>query len=96
MTREDFIRTHGLLTNTGADEFFDRCESFTDAIEEMMRQWRALPSHRRATIAKRGYRNAVGIDYMTAVACYNEETGEAWEAMTLAEAMEALAEDEGE
>ena len=90
---------HGVLTNNGFNEFFDGgCESFTDAIEEMMCLGRALPSRSRATIAEWGYRNAVGGAYMTAVGFYDEDTGEAWEAMTLAEAIEALkaAEDEEE
>ena len=82
---------NGVITRMGVDEYFDGgCESFTDAIEEMMRQWRALPSHKRATIAKQGYRNSLGDAYMTAVADYDEATGEAWEAMTLAEAIETM------
>ena len=82
---------HGVITRVGVDEYFDGgCESFTDAIEEMMRQWRAIPPRRRAAIAKRGYRGESGDAYMTAVTFYDEATGEAWEAMTLAEAMEAM------
>jgi hypothetical protein len=42
------------------------------------------------------YRNSVGEDYMMAVGSYDEETGEAWEAMTLAEAMKAMEEEEWE
>ena len=87
----------GVITFDGADAFFDGgCESFTDAIDEMMRQWRAIPPRRRAAIAKRGYRSESGDAYMTAVADYDEDTGVIWEAMTLAEAMEAVAEDEDE
>jgi hypothetical protein len=86
---------HGVITRVVGAEYFDGgCESFTDAIDEMMRQWRAIPSRGRATIAKRGYRNESGDAYMTAVADYDDETGVAWEAMTLAEVMEAMAEDE--
>lgn len=82
-------RKHGVITRVGGAEYFDGgCETFTDAIEEMMRQWRAIPSRERATIAKRGYRGESGDAYMTAVADYDEETGEAWDAITLAEAME--------
>ena len=85
----------GVITRMGVDEYFDGgCESFTDAIDEMMRQWRAIPPRRRAAIAKRGYRSESGDAYMTAVADYDEETGVIWEAMTLAEVMEAMAEDE--
>lgn len=51
----------------------EQCESFTDGINEIIRQWRAMPSRRRATLAK---------------------TGVVWEAMTLGEVMEAMAEDE--
>lgn len=88
---------HGVITRVIGAEYFDGgCASFTDAIDEMMRQWRAIPSHGRATIAKRGYRSESGDAYMTAVAFYDKETGEAWDAMTLAEAMEAVAEDEGD
>ena len=86
---------HGVITRVVGAEYFDGgCESFTDAIDEMMRQWRAIPPHTRAAIAKRGYRSESGDAYMTAVADYDEATGEAWEAMTLAEVMEAMAEDE--
>lgn len=91
---------HGVITRMGVDEYFDGgFESFTDAIDEMMRQWRAIPPRRRAAIARRGYRSESGDAYMTAVADYDEETGVIWEAMTLAEAMEAIEameEEEGE
>lgn len=88
---------HGVITRVIGAEYFDGgCASFTDAIDEMMRQWRAIPSHGRATIAKRGYRSESGDAYMTAVADYDEKTGVIWEAITLAEAMEAVAEDEEE
>ena len=88
---------HGVITRVVGAEYFDGgCETFTDAIDEMMRQWRAIPPRRRAAIAKRGYRSESGDAYMTAVADYDEETGEAWETMTLAEAIEAMEEDEEE
>ena len=84
-------KQHGVITRLGMDEYFDGgCASFTDAIDEMMRQWRAIPPHGRAAIAKRGYRGESGVAYMTAVADYDEETGVFWDAMTLAEAMEAI------
>lgn len=81
---------HGVITNDGDELFVGGCKSFSAAIEEMLYQWRVLPTHRRATIAKRGYLNENGGDYMTAVAYYDGETGDVWEAMTLAEAMDAM------
>ena len=88
---------HGVITRVVGAEYFDGgCETFTDAIDEMMRQWRAIPPRRRAAIAKRGYRSESGDAYMTAVADYDEKTGVIWEAITLAEAIEAMEEDEEE
>lgn len=88
---------HGVIVRVVCDEFFDDgYESFNDAIEEMLSKWGQLNAHERASIKRRGYRNALGADYMTAVAFYDEETGEAWESMSLAEAMEAMEEEEEE
>ena len=78
-----------VIDENGDPIIYESCKSFGEAIKEMLHQWEHLPTIRRATIAKRGYLNENGGDYMTAVAHYDGETGEVWEAMTLAEAMDA-------
>ena len=88
---------YGVLTRLGCDEFFEGgCASFSDAVEAMMDMWGRLPAHWRASIKRCGYLNRRGDNYMVAVGDYDEETGEAWETMTLAKAMEATEEDEEE
>ena len=88
---------NGVLTNVvGAAYFEGGYASFDDAVKAMVSQWERLSSHERATIKGRGYRNNRGEDYMLAVGFYDEETGQAWEAMTLAEAMKAIEEEEEE
>lgn len=80
---------HAVLTNV-RDEFIDeRYETFNDAVDAMMDKWRMLTVQERVEIAKSDYCDILGSPYMMAVGFYNEETGEAWESMTLAEAIEA-------
>ena len=88
---------HGVLTRLGCDEFFEGgYESFDDAVEAMMDKWEMVRGLERVTIMLRGYLNNRGDNYMVAVGDYDEETGEAWKTMTLAEAMKAMEEEEGE
>jgi len=86
---------HGVITNViGASYFKGGYDSFDDAVKAMVDQWERLRGIERVAIKFRSYRNSVGEDYMMAVGSYDEETGEAWEAMTLAEAMKAMEEEE--
>lgn len=86
---------NGIVTNVGGASHYDGgYDSFEDAIKAMVSQWKRLNGVERASIAKRGYHNNQGEDYMMAVGSYDEETGEAWDAMTLAEAIAAMEEEE--
>ena len=86
---------HGVITNVvGASYFEGGYESFDDAVEAMVAQWERVSGIERVAIKFRNYRNAVGEDYMMAVGSYDEETGQAWEAMTLAEALKAIEEED--
>lgn len=88
---------HGVITNViGASYFEGGYDTFDDAVKAMVGQWERLSGLERVTLRFRSYRNAVGEDYMMAVGSYDEETGQAWDAMTLAEAIEAMEEEEEE
>lgn len=88
---------HGVITNVvGASYFEGGYASFDDAVKAMVSRWERLSGLERVALKFRTYRNAVGEDYMMAVGSYDEETGEAWDAMTLAEAIEAMEEEEEE
>ena len=74
-------------------------ETFSDAVKGMMDECLKLTLEERVSLAKRHYCNDMGEDYMIAVGSYDEETGEAWESMTLAEEIakrEELEEEESE
>ena len=86
---------HGVITNVvGASYFEGGYESFDDAVEAMVAQWERVSGIERVAIKFRSYRNSRGEDYMMAVGSYDEETGQAWEAMTLAEALKAIEEED--
>ena len=85
------MEKNGVITNViGATYFEGGYASFDDAVKAMVSQWERLSGIERASIKGRGYRNNRGEDFMVAVGSYDEETGQAWDAMTLAEAIEAI------
>ena len=89
------MEKNGVITNVvGASYFEGGYASFDDAVEAMVGQWERLSSIERASIKGRGYRNNRGEDFMIAVGSYDEETGQAWGAMTLVEAIEAIEEED--
>ena len=88
---------HAVITNDRGDVFIDGgYEAFCDAIDVMLNKWDNLTSQERVSIKKRNYCDENGADYMVAVGFYNEETGEACESMSLAEAIEIIGEEEEE
>ena len=91
------MEKNGVITNViGATYFEGGYDTFDDAVKAMVCQWERLSGIERVSLKFRSYRNAVGEDYMMAVGSYDEETGESWDAMTLAEAMKAMEEEEEE
>ena len=87
------MEKNGVITNViGASYFEGDYDTFDDAIKAMIGQWERLSSIERVSIKGRGYRNNRGEDFMMAVGSYDEETGQAWDAMTLAEAIKEMEE----
>lgn len=78
---------HAIIKYDRGDEFIDEgYETFEDAVDAMMNDWRMLTIQERVTIAKRDYCDISGADYLRAVG-YDEETGESELCTTLAEEM---------
>lgn len=88
---------NGVITNVvSVPKYEGGYETFSDAVKGMMDECLKLTLEERVSLAKRHYCNEIGDDYMIAVRSYDEETGEAWESMTLAEAVARLEDEEEE